>query len=221
MSDSVQPHRRSPPGSPIPGILQARKLEWGAISFSNAWKWKVKVKSFSRVRLFETRWTAAYQAPASMGFSRQEYWSGVPLPSVAGKAPAVLDQFFSGVLGIIYKGWVLVCLLQFLQWICKYPVLNVFLLKLSRIVYVICTWVSMFKCLELLLIYCTYTKIICYLDNFSPQKPGCFPPPQKFVPPNFLGFFSEWNEIPVTAWNIRTRVAQPLASLSPGTESRA
>ena len=71
----------SPPGSPIPGILQAITLEWVAISFSNAWKWKVKVKSLSRVRLFTTPWTAAHQAPPSMGFSRQEYWSGVPLPS--------------------------------------------------------------------------------------------------------------------------------------------
>ena len=71
----------SPPGSPIPGILQARTLEWVAISFTNAWKRKVKVKSLSRVRLLETPWTAAYQAPPSMGFSRQEYWSGVPLPS--------------------------------------------------------------------------------------------------------------------------------------------
>ena len=70
-----------PPGSPVPGILQARTLEWVAISFSNAWNWKVKVKSPSRVRLFVTPWTAAYQAPPSMGFSRQEYWSGVPLPS--------------------------------------------------------------------------------------------------------------------------------------------
>ena len=61
----------SPPGSTIPGILQARTLEWVAISFSNAWKWKVKVKSLSCVRLFETPWTAAYQAPLSMGFSRQ------------------------------------------------------------------------------------------------------------------------------------------------------
>ena len=72
----------SAPGSPVPGILQARTLEWVAISFSNAWKWKVKVKSFSRVRLFVTPWTAAYQAPPSMGFSRQEYWSGLPLPSL-------------------------------------------------------------------------------------------------------------------------------------------
>ena len=71
----------SPPGSPIPGILQARTLEWVAISFSNAWKWKVKVKSLSRVWLFVTPWTAAYQAPPSMGFSGQQYWSGVPLSS--------------------------------------------------------------------------------------------------------------------------------------------
>ena len=71
----------SPPGSPVPGILQARTLEWVAIFFSNAWKCKVKVKSLSCVRLLETPWTAAYQAPPSMGFSRQEYWSGVPLPS--------------------------------------------------------------------------------------------------------------------------------------------
>ena len=66
----------SPPGSAIPGILQARTLEWVAISFSSAWKWKVKVKSLSHVRLLATPWTAAYQAPLSMGFSRQEYWSG-------------------------------------------------------------------------------------------------------------------------------------------------
>ena len=69
------------PGSPIPGILQARTLEWVAISFSNAWKWKVKEKSLSRVWLLGTPRTAAHQAPPSMGFSRQEYWSGVPLPS--------------------------------------------------------------------------------------------------------------------------------------------
>ena len=71
----------NPPGSPVPGILQARTLEWVAISFSNAWKWKVKVKSLSCVRLSATPWTAAFQAPPSMRFSRQEYWSGVPLPS--------------------------------------------------------------------------------------------------------------------------------------------
>ena len=69
------------PGSSVRGILQARTLEWVAISFSNAWKWKVKVKSLSRVQLLATPWTAAYQAPLSMAFSRQVYWSGVPLPS--------------------------------------------------------------------------------------------------------------------------------------------
>ena len=71
----------SPPGSPVPRILQARTVEWVAISFSIAWKWKVKVKSFSHVWLVATPWTAAHQAPPSMGFSRQEYWSEVPLPS--------------------------------------------------------------------------------------------------------------------------------------------
>ena len=77
----------SAPVSPIPGILQARTLEWIAISFSNAWKWKVKAKSLSRVWLLAPLWTAAYQAPPSMGFSRQEYWSGLPLPSpLYGKA---------------------------------------------------------------------------------------------------------------------------------------
>ena len=72
----------SPPGSPIPGILKVRTLQWFAISFSNVWKWKVKVKSLSRLQLFATPWTAAYQAPPSMEFSRQEYRSGVPLPSL-------------------------------------------------------------------------------------------------------------------------------------------
>ena len=71
----------SPPGSSVPGILQARILEWVFISFSSAWKWKVKVKSLSHVWLLATPWTAAYQAPPSMGFSRQEFWSGLPLPS--------------------------------------------------------------------------------------------------------------------------------------------
>ena len=71
----------SPPASAVPGILQARTLEWVAISFSNAWKRKVKVKLLSRVRLLATPWAAAHQAPPSMGFSRQEYWSGLPLPS--------------------------------------------------------------------------------------------------------------------------------------------
>ena len=80
----MRPHRRQPTRLCRPGILQARTLEWVAISFSSAWKWKVKVKSLSRVQLLATPWTAAYQAPPSMGFYRQEYWSGVPLPSPYG-----------------------------------------------------------------------------------------------------------------------------------------
>ena len=70
-----------PLGSFVPGILQARRLEGVAVSFSNAWKWKVKVKSLSRVRLLATPWTAAHQAPPSLGFSRREDWSGLPFPS--------------------------------------------------------------------------------------------------------------------------------------------
>ena len=68
----------SPPGSLLSGILQARTMEWVALAFSNAWKWKGKVKLLSCVRLFATLPTAAHQAPPSIGFSRQEYWSGVP-----------------------------------------------------------------------------------------------------------------------------------------------
>ena len=71
----------SPPGSLVPEILQARTLEWVAISFSNAWKWKVKMKLLTRAWLLATPWTAVHQAPPSMGFSRQEYWSGLLLPS--------------------------------------------------------------------------------------------------------------------------------------------
>ena len=80
MSDSVRPHRRQTT-RPTTGVLQARTLEWVAISFSNAWKWKVKVKLLGRVRLLATPGTVAYQAPPSMGFSRQEYLSGLALPS--------------------------------------------------------------------------------------------------------------------------------------------
>ena len=76
-----EPIDGNPPGSPIPGILQARTLEWVAISFSSAWKWKMKVKSLSCVRLLATPWTTAYQAPPSTEFSRQEDWNGVPMPS--------------------------------------------------------------------------------------------------------------------------------------------
>ena len=81
MSDSVRPHRQQPARLPCPWDSPARTLEWVAISFSNAWKWKVRVKSLSHIRLLTTPWTAAYQASPSMGFSRQEYWSGLPLLS--------------------------------------------------------------------------------------------------------------------------------------------
>ena len=80
------------PGSPVPGILQARTLEWGAISFSNAWKWKLKVKSLSHSWLLATPWPAAYQAPLSMGFSRQEHWSGVPFPSPMRESESEVSQ---------------------------------------------------------------------------------------------------------------------------------
>ena len=81
MSNSVRPHRWQPTRLLHPRILQARTLEWDAIFFSNAWKWKVKVKSLSRVRPSATLWTAAFQALLYMGFSRQGYWSRMPLPS--------------------------------------------------------------------------------------------------------------------------------------------
>ena len=108
----------SPPGSPIPGILQARTLEWVAISFSKAWKWKVKVKSLSRVQLFTTPWTAAYQAPLSMGFSRQEYWSGVPLPSpVCASSHGItpLHESFTVDQKLLTFNYVQICLISYSQ----------------------------------------------------------------------------------------------------------
>ena len=103
----------SQPSSPIPGILHTRALEWVAISFSNVWKWKVKVKSLSRAQLLATPWTTAYQAPLSMGFSRQEYWSGVPLPSLILHASKVilkilqarLQQYMNHVLPDVQAGF--------------------------------------------------------------------------------------------------------------------
>ena len=92
----------SPPGSPVPGILQARALEWVATAFSSVWKWKVKGKSLSRIRLLVTPWTAAYQAPPSMGFSRQEYWSGVPSPSLVGKAKYIPSSFCEELFDVIF-----------------------------------------------------------------------------------------------------------------------
>ena len=107
----------SPPGSPVPGLLQARTLEWVAISFSNAWKWKVKVKSFSHVWLLATPRTAAYQAPLSMGFSRQECWSGVPLPSLSNMHTALerQDMVYNNGEKLCWAGVNLCQLLQSLQ----------------------------------------------------------------------------------------------------------
>jgi len=115
----------SPPGSAIPGILQARTLEWVASSFSNAWKWKVKVKSLSRVRLLATPWTATYQAPLSMGFSRQEYWSGVPLPSLITLYTrqqkrhwcinSLLDSVGEGEGGMIWENGIEICIISYMK----------------------------------------------------------------------------------------------------------
>ena len=102
------------PGFSVHGILQARTLEWAAISFSNAWKWKVKVKSLSRVWLLATPWNAAYQAPPSMGFSRQQYWSGVPLPSPSSGVQNKnnLDGYFS----LSISGYVRLCCYNKNKW---------------------------------------------------------------------------------------------------------
>ena len=99
----------SPPGSSVPGILQARTLKWLAISSSNSWKGKVKVKSLSRVRLLGTPWTEADQSPPSMGFFRREYWSGVPLPSpIYSTVVYNLIFFFKNIYLFIYLTAVLV-----------------------------------------------------------------------------------------------------------------
>ena len=83
----------SPPDSPVPGILQARTLEWVAISFSNAWKWKVKVKLLSHVRLLSTPWTAAHQAPPSMWFAIVNFWILLMHPTLGfSHMPSQFDQ---------------------------------------------------------------------------------------------------------------------------------
>ena len=127
-----------PPGCPLPGILQARTLEWVAISFSNAWKWKVKVKSLSRVWLFETPWSAAYQAPLPMGFSRQEYWSGLPSPSPM----TYLQSRYYGIL----------LLLRTLQMLFITRIKSIFFNKPEQVFYVISHLVSS---------HCAYTHTLC------------------------------------------------------------
>ena len=116
----------SPPGSPVPGILQARTLEWVVISFSNASKWKVKVKPLIRVQLSATPWTTAHQAPPSMGFSRQEYWSGVPLPSPNSShtRTQILVDWINVLKKIMWKGLVEVPVHLGLTWMTLGPWLN-------------------------------------------------------------------------------------------------
>ena len=99
----------STPGSPVPRILQARALERVAISFCNAWKWKLKVMLLSRVWLLATPSTAAYQAPLPMGFSRQEYWSGLPLLSLKWSL-----EFFK-ICSALHM-WRIRCVLELLSW---------------------------------------------------------------------------------------------------------
>ena len=92
----------SPPGSPVPGILQARTLEWVAISLSNAWNWKVKVKSPSRVRLLATPWTAAYQAPPSMGLlSTFKYTTISLLHKVPSRQPLIKGKTINQIIDLI------------------------------------------------------------------------------------------------------------------------
>ena len=99
MSDSVRPHRRQPTRLPRPWDSPSKKTGVGCHFLLHAWKWKVKVKSLNRVRLLVTPWTAAYQTPPSMGFSRREYWSGVPLPSPINNVYPSLN--------ITPEGWIL------------------------------------------------------------------------------------------------------------------
>ena len=82
VSDSVRPHRRQPTRLPHPWDSPGKNTGVGCHFLLQCTKGKVKVKSLSCVRLLATPWTAAFQAPPPMGFSRQEYWSGVPLPSL-------------------------------------------------------------------------------------------------------------------------------------------
>ena len=120
----VTPETAAPLGSPIPGILQARTLVWVTISFSNAGKWKVKVKSLSRVRLLVTPWTAAYQAPPSMGFSRQENWSGL--------------------LYIVTKDFFLVMRSFKIYSFSNFQICNIVLLKIATTLYITSPWLAYF-----------------------------------------------------------------------------
>ena len=107
VSDSMRPHRRSLPGSLSLGF--SRQEHWSGLPFPSPMheseKWKVKVKSLSRVWLFTTPQTAPYQAPLPMGLSRQEYWSGVPLPSPYEELCLAFAIQWIPFQEYIYKGW--------------------------------------------------------------------------------------------------------------------
>ena len=132
----MRPHRQQPTGSAVPGILQARVLEWAAISFSNAWKWKVKVKPLSCVRLLATPWTAAHQAPLSMGFSRQEYWSGVPLPSPILLVPKSKLSFSCSILNLRKQKLFLLTLSEFYSFLCNLHLVHTFIISLAMLILV-------------------------------------------------------------------------------------
>ena len=85
VSDSIRPPRRQPTRLPQPWDSPGKNTGVGCHFLSNAWKGNMKVKLLSHVRLYATPWTAAYQAPLTMGFSRREYWSGLPLPKAKEK----------------------------------------------------------------------------------------------------------------------------------------
>ena len=135
----MRPHRRQPTRLPCPWILQARTLEWVAISFSNAWKWKVKVKSLSRVRLLATPWTATYQAPPSMGFSRQEHWTGVPLPS-----PDLIVQELTYLICSFY--WVCLSYLKYLKISGTFDIFFWYKETSCIFIYTILDWICMHPC---------------------------------------------------------------------------
>ena len=173
----------SPLGSPVPGILQARTLEWVAISFSNAWKWKMKVKSLSRVRPSATPWSAAFQAPPSVGCSRQEYWSGVPLPSptIYLYPPPQILQFLWWFCGHSWtwaeqqKLWVELMCSELRQNSATFT----FLLQLSFCQQVLCMWftplclalvILLFKIapsivLKLWLVFLIKKAVICHMEK--------------------------------------------------------
>ena len=116
----------SPPGFPVPGILQAKTLEWVAISFSNAWKWNVKGKALSRIWLLVSPWTTVYQAPPSTGFSRQDYWSGLALPSPKYEVPRVIKFMETETVVMIREGKIgNYCLMVHRKWWLLYNKENV------------------------------------------------------------------------------------------------